>query len=76
MKREEYPEVLDDINLSEEQVEKILNVIDNLSSSKNNRFDRNSAHEYQIHLRGKQDGLNTMYRFFSGTMLGHDEFEE
>lgn len=77
-KRSEYKQRLAEIGLTKAQTKKLRAVLEEMMTSASRTAHKaefaGSDQSYYFH--GKADGINAVYRFLSGDMDAHDEFEE
>ncbi len=87
-KREEYQERLKEIGLTSEQIEKLRDVLEemmNHASRTANKIAYPGGKTVELSRQeslfvtlyeGKAAGINAVYRFLSGDMDAHDEFDD
>lgn len=79
MKVSDYQALIAEIGLTEEQVEKITDALDELmrplaTSAHQSRGDK-KLETYHFYMNGKCEGLNLAYKFFAGTLPETDLLE-
>lgn len=74
--RKEYPNRLESLNLSKEQVQGLRAILVEMAAYAARIANNASDNVRADYFYGKSDGINAVDRFLRGDMDAHDEFED